>query len=71
MIITKIATTLSIHLKIIRAMYRKDIHSIRLLIPLACDADLCAIYPAAQKIREKMPVKTAREIHMEIQRTPG
>ena len=69
--ITKIATMLSIHFKMIGTMYHKHLRASSRLIQLACDADLCATCPKAQKIREKMTVKTAREIHMEIQRTLG
>ena len=55
--------------KTIRAMYQRHIRASSLLIPLACDADLCATCPEAQEIRKKMTVKTAREIHMEMQKT--
>jgi len=58
-------------LKTIGDIYRKHIRASGRLISVACDADLCATYPAAQKIREEMTVKTAREIHIKMQRTPG
>lgn len=53
--------------KTIRTIYQKHFRTSSLLIPVACDADLCATCPEAQKIREKMTVKTAREIYMERQ----
>ena len=55
--------------KTIRAIYQRHIRASSLLIPVACDADLCATCPEAQEIRKKMTVKTAREIHMEMQKT--
>ena len=34
-----------------------------LLIALACDADLCALYPKVRKIRESMTIERATELH--------
>ena len=34
-----------------------------LLIALACDADLCALYPKIRKIREVMTIARATEIY--------
>ena len=34
-----------------------------LSIALACDADLCALYPKIRKIRESMTIERATEIY--------
>ena len=34
-----------------------------LLIALACDADLCALYPKVRKIRASMTIERATELH--------
>ena len=34
-----------------------------LSIALACDADLCALYPKVRKIRESMTIERATELH--------